>query len=237
MHYRPFVVTAVAVFLLTSTTALGANHVSIKEDAGWIATAVFPEISRDTPVDQLARDRAAAITHKHQHDFIVWAKDEVKANGKPDSQFSYQSTPTVTLMSKKLVSLLWTNEADTGGEHPSIAYDTLDVGLVHGKPKELTLADLFKDGVDPVQTASHAIIQQLLKDPDTTDVQQGRLTELTPGLVGKFYLGDTAITFVLSPDIAARYAIDGIDMVKIPYAEMPGLDPYGPLKPIIGKRE
>src|SRR3569833_1435084 len=135
MHHRPLAMAtarmcnstaiAIATILLTSlltTTADAANHVSIREDTGWIAIAIYPEITGSTKVDQLAREKAADITHKDQHDFIVWAKDDVKANGKPDSQYSYQSTPTITIDAPKLVSVLWTNESDIGGEHPTTTY-------------------------------------------------------------------------------------------------------------------
>lgn len=236
MHYRPLAI-ALAVATLSTPAFAAQNHVLIREDTGWIATAVFPQIDGDSPLRQLARDRAAAITHKDQHDFIVWAKDDVKTNGSPDSQYSYQSTPTVTLMTPKVISILWTNESDIGGEHPNVAYDTLDVGLVHGKPKVLTLTDFFVPGVDANGIAARAIINTLMNDPDAIDVQEGRLNALTPGLVGKFTLGDTAITFVLSPDIAGRFAIDGVDKVKVKYTDLTDLDPSGPITALLHSRK
>lgn len=215
-------------------TAFAAhNRVNIREDDGWIATAIYPDVDGGSRVRSLARDLADDITKRDPHDFIVWAKEDVKSHGSPDSQYAYRSTPTVTENRSGLVSILWTNEWDIGGEHPTELYDACSVGIVHGAPKVLGLSDLFRHGVDVRSVAAKAIIARLQQDPDAVDVQNGRLTADTPGLVGQFYLGDSAVTFILSSDIAGRYAVDGAHLVKVPYASLAGIDPSGPLAPVL----
>ena len=216
-----------------SPPANASGHVSIREDDGWIATAIYPDIDGDSGVEELARDRAADITKSDQHDFIVWAKGDVKANGKPDSQYAYDSTPTISVDRHDLISLVWTNDWDMGGEHPVQNYDVCSVGLVHGKPKVLTLSDLFTAKVDATSIAAQAVIAELQKDPDAIDVQQGKLTAKTPGLVGQFYVGETCLAFILSPSISGRFAINGDTIVKVPYTELTGLDVDGPLAPLL----
>jgi hypothetical protein len=227
---------AVALVAGLATIALASrNHVSIREDTGWIATAIYPQVSGDSQVEEFARQRANDITAQDQHDFIVWAKKDVKSNGQPDSQYAYDSTPTISVNQNDLVSLSWSNEWDTGGEHPTELYDTCSVGLVHGKPQVLALGDLFRTGLDAKAVAATAMISELKQDPDATDVQEGRLSEKTPGLVGQFYIGQTAIAFILSTSITGRYAVDGATIVKVPFSALTSvLDVDGPLKPLLG---
>lgn len=226
---------AVALTVLSAIPAIaGRNHINIREGDGWIATAHYPDVDGDSPVQSTARDEAVRITRNDQHEFVVWALGEVKSTGKAANNYEYVSTPTTSLDRKDLVSVFWYNEWDMGGEHPNYLYDACSIGLMRGRPAVLRLQDLFRPGVDATKSSAAAIIAVLKQDEDAADVQDGTLSAKTPGLVAQFYLGDTAITFILSPSIIGKYAVDGATTVKIPYKNLSGdLDHNGPLRQLL----
>jgi hypothetical protein len=224
----------VASLLMLTTAIVHADRPDIRDGKGWLASIVIPHIDGHSRVQEYARDKAISISQHGRWAFIAWAKAEVKQDPPHYSDYSYTSTPEITLNHSKLVSILWTDEWDMGGAHPNDEYETCSVGLVDRQPKVLALHDLFRPNVNAVATAAHAIIAELQKDPDATDVQEGHLTANTPGLVDKFYLGDTAITFILSNEIRGKYAVDGATFVKVPYATFGAdLEPNGPLEPVL----
>lgn len=201
----------------------------------WTATVVYPEFPSISPVAKLANKSLAQAPKELIKDVLANWKEMEAAPGelsKPANPFSSEWNPDVSILKPNLISVAFIGYEFSGGAHPNDFFATYSYGLVAGKPKKLTLDDLFKKGVDPVKALSPLVIAKL-KKLHASSVVNGSITSMSRDLLKNFVLTPTAIAMLEAPDEVASHA-EGAFTAKVKYTELKGkLDPNGPLAELL----
>lgn len=201
----------------------------------WDASARIARF-QDGPVAALADTTLSRQTRDAITAFVAQARKETVAPGYPMAPWEYIATTFVSIAQPDFVSAYVTSYAYTGGAHGMTTFTGLNVGRVNGKPKVLTLQDLFRADVSGRAVAVEAVKKSLRANPRALWFEPDADPAMRPddeALVRQFVVTPAGISFLLEPYLAAPYA-SGTFFVKIPFSEFEGhLDPDGPLKTLL----
>jgi hypothetical protein len=197
------------------------------------ATARFARISGNTPVIRLANMEMEKGA-RHVLDWFTEAlRDEIRVGRKPHTAYDLDRDFEVSLALPDLVSAWATDYHYTGGAHPNTNFAFYNVGLVNGRAKVLTVADLFRPGINGRKLVADAVYARLKKEPEATWIQNGDIKHGDPLLTKPFILTPKTMTFFFEPYAVGPYAA-GMFTVILPHAEFgDAVDRNGPLKPIL----
>lgn len=177
----------------------------------------------------------------------TWAKQDLAQFGRqarqyfrnpvPDPRFhwSYEVRFTVSDAGRDLISCMPTIFTYTGGAHPNTTFHFFNFGMVKGKPKVLTIQDLFRRNVRALDEVSNVVIAKLLNNMNAEWVQNGEVKRLTQQQGDQFVIGRTGLTYHFEPYAMGPYVAGSFE-VPVSFAELSGLlDPNGPLKGLLAR--
>lgn len=210
------------------SSAKSIHHVARKADL-WDVSVEQPQFSGKTKVQRGANALCASIAKMMFNDFHAMAKRDARRQDHGilytmDSQFS------TTHNGGELVSGNWSTYTYTGGAHGMTFFRTVNVGWHWGEVKELDIPDLFLPGVDGYREARFVVLQHLRANERANWVQDGDFM-LTNELLDNFVVSRKGITWLFEPYAVGSYA-SGSFAVTVPFREIFGLDPAGPLEPV-----
>lgn len=196
----------------------------------WKVSTAYPQFANDLPIEAVANRTLKAAAERQMREFVQQCTDEFRRLGKPRAPYEQMEKPTVALARPTLISAYFTGFTYTGGAHGNIYYPTYNFGFINGKPRRLTLRDLFRPGEKAVDAASELVMEKLKANPRATFVKDGSVKSIGPDFASAFVVSPTGITFLLPPYAVAPYS-EGSFFVKVPFAEFGDkLNPTGPLK-------
>jgi hypothetical protein len=104
--------------------------------------------------------------------------------------------------------------------------------MVKGAPKQLSLEDLFREGVDARKVMWDHVAPQLIAD-EAMWVTDGEVDGFTDRTADMFVLTPTSISYLFSPYEMGPY-VQGEFFAKVKYSALAEhLDPDGPLAPFL----
>ncbi len=196
---------------------------------GWTINVAYPVFKNRSTTAATANKWARTWEKKVFSEFVA-----EKNQGLPELQklgsaagYELQVTSKVTMDSALVCSALVESYQYTGGAHGNTSYQTIN--QVAGR--RLRLQDLFAKGVNGRREASFAIIEKAMPLPNTSYVQDGSWTELSPEQAENFVITRDGLLFLFGNYELGSYAEGTVD-VLIPYANLRGLDRTGPLAKI-----
>ena len=229
------VVVCIALCVVAGSAAWGAGSLEVtwrnarEYKAGcWTATARYPRFGGGSAVAKVANTELARAVKDAIGHFVGEARKEFGENGKLEHPYSMDLAATVSVARADLISVYFTSVWDTGGAHPSTEFHCYTFGLVAGKARQLHLKDLFSPGEDAVKAISAATIPKL-RARGAGWVVNGEMKGVSPEQAEWFIVTPNTITMLFQPYEAGPYS-DGSYIVKIPFAELPGLNRNGPLR-------
>ncbi len=197
----------------------------------WTASASYPKFQSGSAISRLANHDIAEFS---AHTIHEWATDITKDMEKPTDPWAEDSTTTVVLARPDLISLEVALYSDSGGAHPNTQLITSNFGMVKGKAKKLTLADLFKRGTNPLPLVSK-IVMAKLKEKNASWIENGDVKALDLKSGDEFVIATDRLTYIFSPYEMGSYA-EGSYIIDVPFAALGAkLDPSGPLKELLSK--
>ena len=163
------------------------------------------------------------------------AEDWAEKDHTPPAPYFLGIEPDVSLATDQLISLHLSAESFTGGAHGSLWLPAYNFGIVKGKPKKLTLQDLFLKSRDANDIVSRIVIAEL-RENGASSATSGGMTELSEHQANNFVISKKGLTFLFEPYSAGSWA-EGMYMIEVPFSKLYGnLDPNGPLKSLFRKR-
>ncbi|MCX7992324.1 MAG: DUF4163 domain-containing protein [Fimbriimonadales bacterium] len=185
-----------------------------------ITLPVFPA---DSPVGALANQRVATIVNGFKTNFLRTVRDNKKIGFRTGAPFELRVRPTVSIARANLVSLYLEVFLWTGGAHPNTFYRVVNVGTVNGKPRELTLKDVFRSAADREATLQQ--VYSRLEDIKRKRVEEPYLQMPEGGIPREYWdsfvLTPSAIVWIFEPYAVGAY-VEGKYMVRLAYAELEG---------------
>lgn len=201
----------------------------------WKAQASYVRFS-DGPVAQRASREMADNVRSSMSAFLWQARKGAGISGNPDAAWEYLAKTDVSVARPDLISAYSTLYSYTGGAHGMTFFAPVNVGLVNGKPKDLTLEDLFQPGSGARWRSALAVKSRLVDMPQALWFKPDADPSMKPvdsDLIRQWILTPTSIVFIIEQYIAGPYAYGPI-FVKIPYTAFGDqLNPNGPLTPLL----
>jgi hypothetical protein len=202
----------------------------------WKAAARFARFSGG-PVAALADQTLHKDMDVAMETFVSQARRGAGKVGNPTASWEYQADTTVSLAKSTLISAYATSYWYTGGAHGMTYFTPVNVGLVNGEARELTLEDLFQPGAGARWRCALAVKSRLRDMPQALWFKPDEDPKMRPidsDLIRQFILTPTAFVFLIEQYIAGPYS-SGPIFVKIPYTAFGDkLNPSGPLQTVLG---
>ena len=217
--------------------ALVLSQLTAKRAGMWDLTVRYPRFSAGGPVARMANAEARRRERRAFDTFLADAKKEMPGLKKDGVTGSYelQVVPHRITDRPGLASGYVDTYSYMAGAHGMTSYDAINVGRVGGKVCELRLADLFRPGQDAVGQCSRAIVAVLRagkEDAMPSNVANGEWKGLDKDQAKHFVVGPKGVLFLFGHYELASYA-EGVYVVLVPYAKLPGLDRKGVLAAVI----
>lgn len=218
--------------LPADTRASFAEHSA----GNWDISVDYPRFRSPGPVANRANVETAAAARAEFEAFLAQAKDEVPRLHAKGSTASYELlvSPAARLDTPELCSAAVQRYEFTGGANGFSSYSTYNFGLLKGELRPLSLSDLFRPGHDARAEASAALDAVLHKlDPLPSDLRGGVPFALNAEQAERFSIDADGLNFYFNK-YELGVGAEGDFVVPIPFSALPGLDPQGCLKPLLG---
>jgi len=184
------------------------------------AETKYPHFTGRTPLARFASRTISKWAKKTHSQFIRESKVVLRMPSRPMLPYFYEVRPKVTYChASRLISVRFSCSEYTGGAHPNSWYAVFNFGLIDGKPRRLTLGDLFRKGSAYRQRISNAILQKLRRDERALYIVSGEVTSLSTPQLNSFSIGYDSLTFLLNPYEVGPYASGSFE-VKLSLAEL-----------------
>ncbi len=202
------------------------------------AKSTYIDFPSPTPVQRLAAQTNRQNAHKQFQQFVTSTKRSLndfaalqirKENGGiPLAPYEFDSQTVVSLNRNELVSLFITGHEYTGGAHPLPFCSTLNVGLIQGEPRLLTLTDVLQPE-DLKGDLSRILIPKIMEKKHRYGENQE--PELGSELMTHWFVSNAGMTWVFEAYSLGAYA-EGRYIVKASWEELgPLVRSDGPLAP------
>ncbi len=151
----------------------------------------------------------------------------------PGNGWFLELHPHVSLARPDLISVYFDRDTYMGGPHPNSEYLSQSFGIVHGKAKQLALADLMRPGQNAYDVLSPVTLPRLKARGASSVVDEDGIKKLNGETLHSWCLTPNGLTLLFAPYEVASYA-EGSYIVKLPFAELKSnLDPQGPLRNLV----
>ena len=191
------------------------------EDGTVIFTKTYPKIQITSAPESIAADLQNRIN------VLLADAAELEAFAREDyagqeDWSPYFATIRVTAMraDQAVLSLYWEYSCFSGGNHPTLATQSISYGTANGQP--LTLEELLEDGYAPeqlsilVNAALSPISAELYDDYEAT---VGNLFYNSANGIQNWYLSEDGLCFHFAPYEIAPYA-KGVVSATTPYSDL-----------------
>lgn len=221
-----------------SATVLTVQYKSIyKKRAGRYDISVrYPIFAGTSPVARLANESLRLYATSSVSKFIQQAESDFAEQGNlgPSNGYSLELKPVISLARPDLISVYFNRDTYMGGAHPNTEYPSQSFGLVNGKAKRLTLADLFDKNKNPYAVLSTVTLPKL-KARGASSVTNGDIKMLGKENLREWVLTPRTITLLFAAYDVASYA-EGPFITKIELYELKSdWDTNGPLKELLAE--
>jgi hypothetical protein len=226
--------------LLIGVTALASPSHTIRAKTNikkgvWTARAEYFHFGGASPLVQLVNKSLEHDAQQALDDFLKQANEDLKDVPKPDREYAFEEKAKLSLATDNLISVFGDGYQDFAGAHPSQYYSAHAFGIVQGKPKELTLKDLFPPGTNVAATVSAKVLPKL-RSRHASGVDDPSIKVLEESALHTFTITRIGITFLFGDSDIASHA-EGTFQIKVPFSAFKGkLDPNGPLKSLLANR-
>src|SRR5262245_37694604 len=140
MRLGVFVAVCFAIVSAAFAHVVWGSFASAKKGV-WTAKAIYPIFHKGTPVNDAASAAFREAAKTYYDEFMT------AAHSNPQRvSYELDVKPTIALNNGHLISGYYTAFSFTGGAHPNTVFKTITVGMVNGKPKILTSADILVGG-------------------------------------------------------------------------------------------
>ncbi len=179
----------------------------------YYAKSAYPVLLGDSPLARFADAALGKWVWAQQKEFVAQARHDF-ADGHahyPPDRYGYEvSTAYRYAPSPRLFSVGLEQFEDTAGAHPSTFRYTFNFGLVHDRPRPLTLGDFFTPGSDYRNRVQGLLLAKLHRDPRALFIGQYRA--LTPTQLNHFVVERGGLRFYFDPYEVGPYASGPIDV-------------------------
>ncbi len=177
-----------------------------------VAWPVFPD---SHPLASVLNRETLTPVRLAQQEFVNAARSY---SGPVQQDWALQIKPVVSYNSQKLVSIYYEHYEYAGGAHPNTFSYALNVAMIEGKPKKITLSEIAVDGA--VREILELVRHRL--SGIRFDRVSEEVAELPAETASKFLVSKNGLTFVFDRYSVGPY-VEGEYIVKLRYAEIPGL--------------
>ncbi|MCC6446400.1 MAG: DUF3298 and DUF4163 domain-containing protein [Armatimonadetes bacterium] len=213
--------TVILLAAVWQTAAAGTTYKTLKAaQPGYYRVEIrYPHFADNTPLARLANRTIREWARRQRRRFIEEARKSFRL-GRPIAAFELTARPEVTLYSpSRLISLYFDTMEYTGGAHPTAPYHVMNFGMAAGKPRRLSLADLFRPGSSYRKAVSDAVIARLRTREGADWVQNGEMKALDTFQLDRFVIGRGGLTFLINEYEAGPYAAGRFE-IKLPLREL-----------------
>jgi hypothetical protein len=212
----PFIATLLTAALLANPKITFNTTKEVKKDRYEI-NLTYVTFSPNTSLNKLANKLSAAAVQKSVKEF----RDAgIEFDEAPTAPWSHEAGCTVSLSTTSLISVLIDKYEYAGGAHPNTWTNTINVALINGKPKQLTLKDIL------APAATESDILDVLVLPRVSEQRKNRSGETVDFLPDdtnkKFLISKNGLTFIFDKYSVASYA-EGEFLVKLTWQDLKGL--------------
>lgn len=204
----------------------------------WEIRAEYPVFYGSGVVPHAINKKAKSIATQGFDEYLRMAREDMPEIKKMGSAgfYTYDASCTPHVEFRDLMSCHWSIYGYAAGAHGSVWFETLNYGFINGKAVELKLQDLFLSGVNGHQQASIAVLGQLMKDERFDMMWEDAQTSLTPQNLRNFVITSKGLLFLFGHYELAAYVFGTFEAL-VPYEELIGLNPNGPLKSVLEARK
>ncbi len=203
----------------------------------WEIRAEYPVFYGQGVVPHAINQKAKSIATQGFNEYLKSAREEMPELKRMGAAgfYTYDASCTPHLEYRDLMTCHWSIYGYAAGAHGSVWFKTLNYGFINGKAVELKLKDLFVSGVDANRQTSIAVIGHLMKDERYDEMWEENQITLSPELLSNFVITSKGLLFLFGHYSLAAYVF-GTFEVLVPFEELMGLDPKGPLKSVLEAR-
>lgn len=189
-------------------------HQEVATAPGYTMNVAWPEFPKAHPLAETLNKLTPSAPRAAQAEF---RKAVQSMEQRPNAPWELNIKPVVAYNTPKLVSILYNHFEYAGGAHPNTLTHVVNVAMIDGKPKQITLTDIAVDGAAP------RILEMVYLR--LTSVRMDRVSEeaaaLPPETISKFIVGKGALTFIFDPYAVGAY-VEGSYVIKLSYRDLAG---------------
>lgn len=218
-------------------TAEIRHELNAKRADWWESKVAYPEYSAKGPAPKMLNQMVKEQAKSMHEEFLAMARrdmPEIKEMGSA-GEYWQEVDYTVGFSSSSLATMHWSIYNYTAGAHGSAWYEPVNIGWKEGKYQRLKLEDLFNDGVDSVSQIRMALLPLLMKTERPNNIKEGYSTDIDPGDYESFVITKKGLLYLFGHYAIGPYAV-GTFEVLVPYDDIIGLDPTGPLAPVLAPK-
>jgi len=185
------------------------------------AVSQYPVFNSRSPLARYANAQLKKAAVSDYKDFLAQARRDIKAGAvEAERTYEYQSGAMLGRYAPpKLISLNVTDYRYLGGAHGLAIISGITYGLVNGKPKVLTLGDLFVPGTPYRSRVEKLILAKLKQNPGADWVHSGEVKTLTADQLNNFTVVKDGLEWSFNPYDMGPYS-SGIITAKLSPAEL-----------------
>jgi hypothetical protein len=192
----------------------------------------YPLLNSRVPVCRLANSLLKEKISRQERAFV--GSQEVRAS-KRGSSLWLETQWDLSIANDQFVSTYGHSSTYYGGVHDVQESATLNVGLVKGKPKVLTVWDLCKDPAKDSERLRALVLKRVLQI--STDKRFEDVKGISNTQLNRFVVTRGGIAWIFNPYEIAPFS-QGTIQVKITFADLlPYLNPNGPLRPLLNAQK
>lgn len=212
----PLVASIVAATLLADPKVTFNTLRDVKQDYYDINLS-WPTLTPETSINKLANKKMRYSVLKNLSEF---KKASQEFGEKPTSPWEHQVASTISYLSPTLISVIVDTYEYSGGAHPNSWSDTINIALINGKPRAITLKDVLNSSLTEQEFLNHFVLtnvsEQRLKRSEMT------VDSLPSETNRKFIISKNGLTFPFDKYSVASYA-EGEFLVKLKWTDISGL--------------
>lgn len=190
--------------------------ISSKHEGYSDTSIVYVQLPEDSEVRKAANLQSRKLATSVYIEFTKNAIEFAQSEQKPVAPWTTELRPTVSLNRPDLVSILYSQYDYSGGAHPNRFYPVINIGLIDGKPKQLTLRDILKPEVRLDDFVQSQVLPRLNAIKEKRGIEP--IENLAPGLADHFVLTPAGITWVFEPYAVGAY-VEGEYTIKILWSD------------------
>ena len=202
----------------TSDVPVVTKTVNRSNHPFWESSIAMPKLKGESLLVAFANKHISQSVVSSEREFAKEAEIDNRGEFKSPNPYGFNATATFGLHRTNIITGYWAIWTFTGGAHGMTGYEEFNYAVMDGKPKALTLADVFGSSKSVGKELSIEIVASLMKDPNAMWVQDGSVNEFDVSSLA-WFLGDDGITFIIGPYLAGPYAAGQFD-VNLPYKDL-----------------